>query len=39
MIHSRDRYEMSKYQSRAAIGEWIRNTRHKVMYRDQAKID
>ncbi len=39
MIHSRDRFDMSKYQSPAEIDDWIRNTRHKVMYRDQAKID
>ena len=39
MIHSRDRFDMSKYQSPAEIDDWIRNTRHKVMYRDWAKID
>ena len=39
MIHSRDRFDMSKYQSPAEIDDWIRNTRHKVMYRDRAKID
>ena len=38
-IHSRDRFEMSKYQSPAEIDDWIRNTRHKVMYRDQTKVD
>ena len=38
-IHSRDRFDMSKYQSPAEIDDWIRNTRHKVMYRDRAKID
>jgi nitroreductase len=38
-IVSLDRYDMSKYQTREQIDEWIRTTRHKVMYKDKTQID
>ncbi len=38
-IVSWDRYDSAKHQSPEQIQDWIRNTRHRVMYRDRDKID
>ncbi|MDH5750185.1 MAG: nitroreductase family protein, partial [Rhodospirillales bacterium] len=38
-IVSVDQYDMSKYQTQEQIDEWIRTTRHKVMYKDKTQID
>jgi hypothetical protein len=38
-ILSWDRFDMNNYMTEAQIDEWVRETRHKVMYRDEAKID
>jgi 5,6-dimethylbenzimidazole synthase len=34
-----DRFDPAKHMSDAGVDEWIRTTRHKVMYRDEARID
>ena len=38
-IMSFDRFDMANYMTVEQIDEWVRETRHKVMYRDEAKID
>lgn len=38
-IVSWDRFDMKNYLTFDQIGDWIRETRHKVMYRDESKID
>ena len=38
-IVSWDRFDMKNYRTLDEIDEWIRETRHKVMYRDESKID
>jgi hypothetical protein len=38
-IASRDRFDMRNYPSLEDIDRCIQETRHKVMYRDQSKID
>lgn len=38
-IVSWDTYDMANYQTQEQIEEWIRKTRHKVMYKDQTQID
>ena len=38
-IMSWDRFDRSQFMTEADIDLWIKNTRHKVMYRDEAKID
>ena len=38
-IRSFDTYNPAAYMDQAAIETWIKETRHKVMYRDEAKID
>lgn len=38
-IMSWDRFDPKNYLTDAQIDEWIRTTRHKVMYRDESKID
>jgi 5,6-dimethylbenzimidazole synthase len=38
-IMSWDRFDMKNYMTTAEIDEWVRETRHKVMYKDEAKID
>jgi nitroreductase len=38
-IASFDRFDMAAHQSLDQIDEWVRETRHKVMYRDEAKVD
>jgi 5,6-dimethylbenzimidazole synthase len=38
-IASWDRFDMKNYMSLENIDAWVRETRHKVMYRDEAKID
>ena len=38
-IRSWDRFDMKNYMSLEKIDEWVRETRHKVMYRDESKID
>jgi 5,6-dimethylbenzimidazole synthase len=38
-IMSWDRLDAAKVPSDAEIDEWIRTQRHKVMYRDESKID
>jgi 5,6-dimethylbenzimidazole synthase len=38
-IMSWDRFDMGNYVTLDAIDEWVRETRHKVMYRDEAKVD
>ena len=34
-----DRFDMKNYMSVEDIEAWVRETRHKVMYRDEAKVD
>lgn len=34
-----DRFDMSHYMNDAELNEWIAKKRHKVMYRDESKID
>jgi 5,6-dimethylbenzimidazole synthase len=38
-IASFERFDMASHQSIDQIDEWVRETRHKVMYRDEAKVD
>lgn len=38
-IVSWDRFDMAQYRTLEQIDEWVRETRHKVMYRDEKKID
>lgn len=38
-IVSWDRFDMKNYMSVEDIDAWVRETRHKVMYRDESKID
>ena len=34
-----DRFDMANHMSIEDIDAWVRETRHKVMYRDEAKVD
>jgi hypothetical protein len=38
-IRSWDRFDMKQFMTLDQISEWIKETRHKVMYRDESKID
>jgi 5,6-dimethylbenzimidazole synthase len=38
-IVSWDRFDMKNHMSLDEIDQWVRETRHKVMYRDEAKVD
>ena len=38
-ILSWERFDRANYMTVAEIDEWVRETRHKVMYRDEAKVD
>src|SRR6266850_660885 len=38
-IRSWDRFDMKQFMTLDQINEWIREMRHKVMYRDESKID
>jgi 5,6-dimethylbenzimidazole synthase len=38
-IMSWDRFNMDNYMTIEQIDDWVRETRHKVMYRDEAKVD
>ena len=38
-IASWDRFDPAQHKTLAQIDEWVRETRHKVMYKDQSKID
>jgi vacuolar-type H+-ATPase subunit C/Vma6 len=38
-IMSFDRFDMKNFMTVEQIEEWVREHRHKVMYRDEAKID
>jgi nitroreductase len=38
-IMSFDRFDMKNYMTLADIDEWVREHRHKVMYRDESKVD
>jgi 5,6-dimethylbenzimidazole synthase len=38
-IVSWDRFDMANHMSIEEIDAWVRETRHKVMYRDEAKVD
>jgi len=38
-IVSWDKFNMKNYQTLDDIDDWVRETRHKVMYRDEAKVD
>ena len=38
-IRSWNRYDISKYQSAKDIDEWVRNSRAKVMYKDESLVD
>jgi 5,6-dimethylbenzimidazole synthase len=38
-IMSWDRFDMANYMSVDQIDAWVHETRHKVMYRDEAKVD
>ncbi|MGH7915249.1 MAG: nitroreductase family protein, partial [Candidatus Binataceae bacterium] len=38
-IVSWDRFDMANYMTTDQIDDWVRETRHKVMYRDEAKVD
>ena len=34
-----NRFDPANYRTVEQIDDWIKTTRHKVMYRDEAKID
>ena len=38
-IMSFDRFDMANYMTLAQIDAWVRDTRHRVMYRDEANVD
>lgn len=38
-IVSWGKFDMNNYQTLDDIDDWVRETRHKVMYRDEAKVD
>jgi len=38
-IVSFERFDMANHRTIDEIDEWVRETRHKVMYRDEAKVD
>jgi nitroreductase len=38
-IMSFDRFDMKNHMTIAQIEEWVRETRHRVMYRDEANVD
>jgi nitroreductase len=38
-IMSCDRFDMKNYMTIDQIDEWVRETRHRVMYRDEANVD
>jgi hypothetical protein len=38
-IMSWDRFEPADFMTEAQIDEWVKTTRHKVMYRDESKVD
>jgi len=38
-IASWERFDPSQHKTLAQIDEWVRETRHKVMYKDESKID
>jgi nitroreductase len=38
-IMSWERFDMANYRTLEQIDEWVRETRHKVMYRDESKVD
>jgi nitroreductase len=38
-IMSWDKFDMANYMTLDQIDDWVRETRHKVMYRDEAKVD
>jgi 5,6-dimethylbenzimidazole synthase len=38
-IMSWDRFDVANHMSDAQVEEWIRTQRHKVMYRDESKVD
>jgi 5,6-dimethylbenzimidazole synthase len=38
-IMSWDKFDMKNYMTVAQIDDWVRESRHKVMYRDEAKVD
>jgi 5,6-dimethylbenzimidazole synthase len=38
-IVSWDRFDPAQHKTLAEIDEWVRETRHKVMYRDETKVD
>jgi 5,6-dimethylbenzimidazole synthase len=38
-IMSWDRFDLANFMTDAQIDEWIKTTRHKVMYRDESKVD
>ena len=38
-IMSWEKFDMNNYMTLDQIDDWVRETRHKVMYRDEAKVD
>jgi hypothetical protein len=38
-IMSWDRFALESYLTPEQIDEWVRTTRHKVMYRDESRVD
>ena len=38
-IRAWDRFDRANYMTLKQIDEWVRDTRHKVMYKDESKID
>lgn len=38
-IMSWDKFDMNNYLTLDQVDDWVRETRHKVMYRDEAKVD
>jgi hypothetical protein len=38
-IMSWERFNPESFLTEAEIDDWVRTTRHKVMYRDESKID
>jgi len=38
-IMSWDRFDMAKYMTPEDIENWVKEERHKVMYRDESRVD
>ena len=38
-IHHKDQYNRDHFMSEAGLKEWIKSSRHRVMFKDASKID